>query len=672
MHQVKSDRLLQEQKMFIPAFLTEGERETIRRLLAIEQVWWRTWKEKPPTEHWSIRGEDAFWEEPVPGLETETVVKLAIDMRGYYYQDAKGNQVEIGWVPAERIVSWEQGVVPTAINWFTERFFGVSLFGYGLYFYYQTSTNLLVVGGRGSGKTKQVALAAAAWCSLHPGQNWIHYGFTLEQGKAAFNSIVELGQERIPVGDQTQESAPLSWSEVFVATGGIRESPYPRIRFKRWDHFDPGNTYDVRPLNPQLGATRTRSGNCARCSIDECTTDIEDENTLAVAEATVRGPNPWRLRQLSREEREQARTLLTLSAKMERDGWHDSEHPSYLRYESVQKALDKYGLTRHLGRIRTGNSGPWSWINRRQVMATDNVRAQNFYRVAFSENPYLTSEDRAALIATYPDPEQAMVELYAMEPMGQGNWFAVGKLRLCRSRKLDELNRQHRNQSDYDFEEWMGHLVAWSLPWEKGYKYVLGADPGTGRVPDRDSWNIQVWRFKLDRPLAELVFWRWGNVIKVQGTWTPFLDVLDEARRRYHIPREDAVVGVGGQEAGILEAAYGNNREVSAVSMAGSNKMTLANYARELTGNLYVRWPDELRALSVQMSNWAPQDKLLTQDTVMAFIAASFRLYHYFYGFLVAKEQEQAQEEQKSTFYDMAWRRGGTSRRSATRRATLQ
>lgn len=667
----QSHRQIREQKLFIPHFLTDGERAVIRRLLAIEKVWWDRWKNGPTEEHWCMRGEDAFWEEKVEGLD-ETMVRLAIDMRGYFYETEDGGSEEIGWVPAERIVSWEQGVVPTAINWFMERFFGASLFGYGLYFYYQCATNMLVVGGRGSGKTKQVAMAMAAWCSLHPGQNWIHYGYTLEQAKAAFTNIIELGMERIPQGDQTQETAPLSWTEVFMAVGGIRESPYPRLKFRRWDNYDPGNTIDIRPLNPQLGATRTRSGNCARCSIDECTTDVEDENVLAVAEATVRGPNPWRLKQMSQEERERARVLLTLSAQMERDSWNATDHPNYPRYEAVQAKLDVFGLTRHLGRIRTGNSGPGNWIKRRQVMAGEDPRGQSFYRVAFSENPYLTSEDRKALIATYPDPEQALVELYALEPMGQGNWFAAGKLRQCRNPKLDELNRAKRHEPGYDWQEWMGHVVRWSLPYEAGYKYVLGADPGTGRVPDRDSWNVQVWRFKLDRPLAELVYWQWGNIIKIQGSWAPFMECLDEARRRYRIHRDDCIVGVGGQEAGILEATYGAGQAVSAVSMTGHYKPTLANYARELTGHIYARWPEELRDLTVQLSNWQILDKQLVQDTVMAFFAASFRLYHYFHGFLVAREQEMI--EQPATYYENYWagRRRGYNRRDATRRATLK
>lgn len=651
-------------EMYIPELLTEDELNEIRRILAIEKVWFGSWKNEPREKHWYLRGEDGFYVESV-GSTGETRTKLAIDMRNHLYERVDGSMVPIGWVPAERIVPWQRGVVPTAINWFTTRYFGKALFHYGLYFYYQLQPFLLVVGGRGSGKTLQVALAAGAWISLHPGENWIHYAYTLEQAKILYQVLYSLGRER--VGGISEKDAPLSWFETFVAPNGYRESPYPRIQLRKWDAADPGNQIDIRPLNPSSDAQQTRSNTCARCSIDECTTQIEDERVIAIAEATVRGPNEWRLAQLDPQERNKVQDLLLLSSELEREGWNDPENPNYERYLSIQQTIDEYGLGRHLGRIRTGNRGTASWIPRRQQMAAQQPEIQGFYVVPFTINPFLTRADREALLATYPDPEQAEVELYAREPLGMGTFFPISKLKRCESKVMNELVSPAK-EGTY-MNEWGGYVVEWRIPWEPGYTYVLGGDPGTGRVPDRDSWNVQVWRLPNDGPPAELCYFKWGNLVKISGSWKPFMESLEEARTEYRILPEDTIIGVGGQEKGILEATYGEllkggaSNFVTAVSTAAGNKMMLANFARELVGAAFLRWPSDIHALTMQCSNWEPQDdKGVPQDTVMALTSAAYRIYWYFSGFLNRASREEAAEKYAS---------GGKHRRPVANRAVI-
>jgi len=643
----------QKKKQFIPELLSPDELKMIRWLLAIERVWWDRWREDPHN-HWVFRGEDGYWQEEIIPEHNIKSTNLAIDMRGYYYDDGFGNTREIGWVPAERIVSWERGVVPSAINWFAERFFGLSLFGYGLYFYYQCRTNLLVVGGRGSGKTKQVAISAAIWCSLHPGENWIHYGYTLEQAKVAYYAILEHGSERIPKAGEPLEEAPLSWFEVFVNPKGTRESPLPRIRFNSWDPYDPGNTLEFKPLNPQLGATRTRSGNCARCSIDECTTDIADEGVIAIAEATVRGVNSYRLRQLPAHQRQQAQKLLVMANRLEKEA-KDDDPDKVAQYQAILKELASYRVTRHLGRIRTGNSGPFSWIQRRSALARTQPTLQAFYRIPFTENPYLTAADKASLLANYPEPEQARVELYALEPMGLGSWFLASKVRACTSKELSELNEANRHLHDYDYHAWLGHVTQWSLPYKPGYKYVIGADPGTGKVPDRDSWNVQVWRFRYEEPIAKLVSWAWGNIGRATGSWQPFLNTLQLAKSRYLVQPDDVIIGVAGPELGIIEAAYGSGNQVSTFVLSQQSKFLAANYARELVGNGLVSWPEDLTDFSIQLSNWDPDDRELNQDAVMAFFAASYKLYYYLHGFIpttTARPSVAPEVEEHRPYYD--------------------
>lgn len=234
------------------AYITENlsllELEEIHRLWAIERVWWKRWhNSEDVTTHWSQRGEDGWYDQNIEllGMTISKRVRV-IDMQEERYFDPIAKEERtIGWVPCERILPWKPGVTPSAINWFIKRFFGRELFGYQLYFYYLCQSNMLLVGGRGSAKTVGLALAAATWVSLHPGQSWAHFAYTGSQAMELYREIDDLGSQRYPIMGEDYASAPASWVDCFVANSTA--SPYGLIKMKPWQPGDPGTELIIRP-----------------------------------------------------------------------------------------------------------------------------------------------------------------------------------------------------------------------------------------------------------------------------------------------------------------------------------------------------------------------------------------------------------------------------------------
>lgn len=661
----------------IPDVLTRQEMEEIAYIMAVEKVWFDAWKENPEN-HWIFRGEDGHGEHEVEVFDFKEIKEvLYIDMRGHHYAlpamaEEEVQYKEIGWVPAERVVPWKPGVVPRVINLFVERWFGVGLFGYGLYFYYLCQPFMQLIGGRGSGKTTQIALASIAWIALHPGENWVHFAYTLEQAKLSYQIVSQLGKESTMEAGGTTGADGRSFFDIWVQPGGFRESPYPRIQIRSWNKYDPGNTIDYRPLNPSHGSAQNRSFSCARASLDEVTRDVDDENVLAVAEGTVRGPNMVKLKQLPTEDKRRVHDLMQIQQKLENLGYDDPESENYHRYKAVIQEIDAYGLSRHGGRIRLGNKGTAPWIEERERMSEEFPQLQYAETVPFFVNPWLSASDRRNYLENFRDPDQAREELLGISSEGSGNFFTVGTLRRAESAKLSELYRQHG-----DFKKWSGYTYQGSIPWEPGYSYVICSDPGTGRIPYRNAYIVMAWRMYMDRAGAELVYFDWGGVAKPANSWRPFLNSLELARVSYKVQPLNCTVCVGGTEEGILEARFsaivndqidytwdGSDEErdiishlqyVNPVHLTGSSKFTAANLTREMLGYGWLHVPDEFASFRNQFTGWdANNDKKIAQDIVAAVFGGAKLMYSYMSNFLEKKEED-----------PNIWRRSNTTQRSA-------
>lgn len=602
--------------------LSKQEMNTILYCLAVEKVWFGRWRalvrSQKHTEHWCIRGEDAWTrvEKTVFGVKHEQTQRL-IDMRDYTWQDADGVEHPIGWVPCERILPWKPGVVPTVINDFIKRWFDRELFGYQLYIYYQCQPHGLVVGGRGSAKTEGVALAAASWITLHPGQPWAHFAFTGTQAMEVYEILGNLGRD---------------WIETFVHRR--TRSPHGLIKLKAWHEHDYGNYLVIRPLGQAAEATTTRSLRVRRTSIDECTRDIANESVLAVAEASARGLNDVAIALLPpdvREEIESAKLIMDEYDKRRRRGTLSEEQEAHLH--ELEDLFWKYGVSCHLTSFRTGNRGPHVWVDEWLLKAETNSQQYWGAKVSYLINPHLDAITRAKLESTYTDPEQIRVELYAEKPTGMGQWFLHRTISECVSAELSLRLQEalRNNEPGWELAYYGPYVIRYARPARQKQRgvYVLGADPGTGVVPRRDSWAIMVWWLDYDENKLYLDAFAWGNTTSRNAReWQPFIEELSRLRRTYGILPQNCCIQVGGQERGILEIAWGRDfANYASVDMSATTKATMANYTRDLLTYRMLAWPVELADIAVQLSNWDFDDKLLDQDIVMAVFATAFIAY---------------------------------------------
>ena len=657
---MKKRKNVQAVKRYVTDRLTPDELSQIDRLHAVEDVWFGRWadiidNDGDPETHWCYAGEDGHRTRRVELLgsviERE---ELLIDMRGNTYVDSQtGETIDIGWVKAERIIPWERGVVPTTINWFINRFFGVELFGYQLFFYYQTTPKIMIVGGRGSAKTRGLALTMAAWTALHPGEAWAHFAYQGSQALEAYNGITELGEDRIPGIGQSEKDAPFSFFEVFVKSNKL--SPYAQIDFIPWDIYDSGNKILFRPLGHRHGGTSARSMSVQRASLDEVTHDLPDKNVISVVEGTIRGMNEYWIKRLpenmKKTYREASILMKDLDETSRKRPLTDDEAEMLKR---IKVMFRKYRITTHLGAIRTGNRGPYLWVDEDLQYSLDNPGEMYARVVSYLINPHLDYKARRTLEATYPDPIIARTELFAERAIGSGGWFNVSHLLAAESQQMDEkMNAQLAlDVPGYSKQMYGANLTHWQMPYRRGMIYVLGSDPGTGMVPRRDSWNVQVWELDMsdeDNPKARLVFFRWGNTFKrATGSWGPYLAAQAEAIEIYKIPRHNAIVQVGGQERGVLEAAYGARQKVNAVNVTTAKKASWANWTRQLIAGGYLNWPRSASSLTSQLSDWQMKDEKLIQDLVMGLFAASSMIFKYFERFISSEEEE---EEEVQTYH---------------------
>lgn len=643
----------------ITELLTDVEKAEIDRLLAIEDVWWGRWHNlmdagESVESHWCYKGEDGHWfeEKDIYGMEVQEKV-LAIDMQDETWTNSVTGEVRsLGWVICEKIIPWEKGVVPTAINWFIKRFFGIELFGYQLFFYYQTTPKLMIVGGRGSAKTVGVAMSMAAWVALHPGQPWAHFAFTGSQALEAYDSIIDLGEKRIPAPGQSEEDAPLSFWDVFVKHH--TRSPYAKIDIRSWDIYDSGNNIFIRPLGQARGATTTRGMDVRRASLDEVTYDLLDKSAIGVAEGTVRGVNEYWRKRLDEETRVEVDEALTymsiLDTKQRNTELTDLEEETLLR---IKRRLRELRITCHLGAIRTGNRGPALWVDEDLDRSMEHPEEIFARIVSYLINKHLDQAAKRGLELTYSDPAVARVELFAQRAIGRGTWFDLSSLLNAESKILERLMEQKMSEEapGYAFHMHGQNMVLWELPYDESKIYVYGADAGTGVVPRRDSWNIQVWELDLEIPLARLAYWKWGNLSRgLGGSWIPFIEAQTEALDKYKVEAQNAIIQVGGTEAGISEVAYWEKNRVTSVFLSNTVKAKMANYLKTLLGKRWLKWPVSAADLTVQLSDWELNDKKLTQDLVMATFAASWRMFNYFYAF-IKEEEDKVKDRRTSSTY---------------------
>jgi hypothetical protein len=149
--------------------------------------------------------------------------------------------------------------IPQTINAFVEYFFGTYLLPWHLAWYYapRPITDFTAHGGRGSSKTVSLALAAGAYGSLHPGENWMHLSISKDQAQLTYQALLTFGAHR--------------WNERFLGDRPVT-SPFPRIKLKPWHKYDSGNEFIFRSLKDDM-TELLRSHSAAFITVDEAFPD---------------------------------------------------------------------------------------------------------------------------------------------------------------------------------------------------------------------------------------------------------------------------------------------------------------------------------------------------------------------------------------------------------------
>lgn len=599
--------------------LTRDEYNIVTAQKVVEGFWFRD-----PKGWW--QGPDGVGPHPTLGVEVPYL----------HYPGIRDAMVAAGvdepylpagdWLLAEYVhESQMPRCTPTAINGFIELYLGAhnTLFGHQLAMYYSPQRYNLVVGGRGSGKTRPAAIVMMIWTALHPGEPWLHVALSLDQAKKAYQGILDLAAHRHYRSDGTL--TPRTFAEVFIQDR--REFPQPDIYYRPWDEHDggevagkqmAGNVIMFRPLGDE-DLERLRSTEAGNASGDEILREIPDEKTIRHVRGCLRGLNPWLLAHLPDQRRQRIGQLQQLIgiANVQNDK---------ATIERCEAELGDMGVARPKRFFGIGNSGEPEWVWEVMDLAEDDPRYAWFIQVSMYDNIRLSPDDRAALEEAWgTDPESRQVELLGRRPLGLGTEIDPELLTSAVRHGLGgQVVQEHRAYG----------AVHYAKPPTAGHYHIIAGDPGKGRLPNRNAWCVMALDFTAHP--AEIVFFQMGNLGARSKTYKPYLDAYRHAVKSYPtVSPADVIYDNGGQQSGMHEVIleelkqdaggetiYGNPQD-----MTNSMKYQAANWLIDLLRKGAVVMP-ELRILIRQVSNWTLPDKKLAQDAAMALFMIVNRAYY--------------------------------------------
>jgi len=171
---------------------------------------------------------------------------------------------------------WPENV-PVSINAAMRYFFGLILLPHQLEAYYCPLDDVMIHGGRFSGKTVVLACCNALWVAFNPGNNWLHTSPSLEQAAVSFHKIMEHGGSG-------------KFVDTFIRH--YREAPAPTLFYKRWDENDPGSEAQFRSIG-QNPMELLRSFEAGRVTADEAFRTQTSDAPYRILSGMLRGPNTY-------------------------------------------------------------------------------------------------------------------------------------------------------------------------------------------------------------------------------------------------------------------------------------------------------------------------------------------------------------------------------------------
>jgi len=502
--------------------------------------------------------------------------------------------------------------IPLAINAFIWYYFGIRLFPWQLAIYYAPQTEITAIGGRGSGKTMGIGIAMAAYHALHPGEPWLHVSPVKDQAQRTYEAIMQYGS--VPHGNRP------TFVSRFVRDYVV--APFPEIRLKSWDSHDPGNILRFRPLGDD-NIEYLRSMEAGTITVDEAFRDVENPATYPQLRGCIRGMNTVRMALMPKNKQEKIDKLIQ-QISME----SDDKTKNRLERE-LDNLVEDLKLKRRNLMLLYGNVAGWMWVKRRYEQARRDPQNWFSLKVTSYDNPTLGRDAVKGMERAYGDGELRGVEMNADWPSDVGNIFSGrGLMRCLDPNALAETLRAYEDDiPGYMVRNHLEHgIFMYQEPSQRGHVYVIGADPGSGMIPDRNKWCIVT--FDMSVTPFRMTYFEVGNVDHRQrGSFSLFWNRLRYCRDYYPGLPGDVWVESTGPQRGMNELAMPEDVRVTAVSLQ-TTKLILVNKWAALIDRGMLSWPD-ISIWTNEHSAYNIPDDQLDQDCVMAGICAGGAMWQY-------------------------------------------
>jgi hypothetical protein len=510
---------------------------------------------------------------------------------------------------------WEENIPRTPsgralINIAAQYLFDWQFQDFQLGLYYCPIPDRMVIGARGCGKTTAIAVANAMRAVFHPGHNWLHVAPSIEQARAMFDIIIGMGSKG-------------NFTRLFVKH--VRQAPAPDIFLRSWDEYDQNPQFMFRSIGGHGGQPMEllRSLEAGIISADEAFRTFQTDYYVPILVGMSRGPNHYRL-----AKNPQLKTEYTNRVhQLEREANPESR-------AALQEKLDSWvevsGLAKERVLTLSGNAGIWPIWWQRFKWGKDHPEKRWSKKWISAQNIYFTAEQRAFLEQQFEgDPDGLRVEMLAERPTIAGGVFNATDVDSLHDQAIDDEACAAVAQGTigwvYEKHPDFG-LYRYREPARKRMAYAAGTDPGTGKLPNRNSWAI-VW-CELQGPPFKIVGLESGNVTwKGQGSLDPWIVAMKSMLATYTFPRGHVAAEASGPQKGVHEVVWPEDLEVIPLNMANI-KPTLIMQAQLMLGRSMFVGP-YIDMLSNQLISYEHADKKLDQDFVMAFLSLVYIVWPY-------------------------------------------
>jgi len=451
-------------------------------------------------------------------------------------------------------------------------------------------TSVLLLGGRGSGKTFGFIAGYLMFCVLMPDLRVLWGSYTADQAAIPFNDVL------YPL----IESSPRFHKFLPKGMDSLRKKPYPIVEVKV-----PGTNL---PASKIVFRTFGEEGKRLR----GLTVDIihYDEGGMDHSDATINTLKPC------------------LRGRRNVKG-----RPLRLGRFSVSTTPTAAPWLRHW----------WECATNKDYPDHDPV---NYYaaRVSTDHNLTLTPEQIENMQRDM-SPEERAVEMQAGFPEYMGTDFSPMIVNRCEDSALNNelatMIEKNRPGAQSLLQPRIGALI-YQKPAIPGHHYIVVGDPGAGDPPYRNAPVVLAW--DVTQKPYELVCFRW---VHGRGSYRPFFNEFHELYDFYK-PIYSCFDATGTQMA--MEELYFEDRGLMVEGMSvTTEKPAMINTAKIMMQRGDLRFPF-IQGLRLQLLNYKQEeDKKQDQDIVMALVMSCWKMRAFTF---TSAEEQQSTDKVTQSFLD--------------------